>query len=1245
MADLIKASFRATNGLDAAGEKVINVATADKTKLTDGVNVDFFFKENTIQLYDTTRGYDSGFAIIYNNRLWVSNRIIPEPAGAFQETFWTAIRTDPKWTYVDVGPVTMQSGDYISANTSVNDLVLTLPNTPNDGETIFVRDVGGNLGYKSLKINTSNQRINFRNSQITSFTATRPYSQLMFVFSNRLWQLYVGENESIGTIITPSTGMFRSQAGDIIIRRYTTSAPCQIGLPKNAVTGDIIRTIDLDGLSPQNHLIVTTFDNTSSIGTIGTHSAEFRTAGDGFLVYDASDSIWRVYDADLRTRISVVTETTDLSPNQSVIVFGDNNATSKDITLNLPTDVAFGDTVEICLSYIRHGQTVTIKANAPDLIASTKLLLQFPRRSDYPPDVSWYTSEELIFNGYDDYAPTLELAFLQDPITLDKYWVVSENIPTIERVDATNNTTRKRLGVIALASQEQANVDLENNPEKSLAITPELLANRTSTESRRGIARLASTAEVNQDSTSTFLDTVIVTPKKLNERTATETRRGLAEIATQAETNTGTDDTTIVTPKKFAARKATTSMNGIITLVSSGAIAASDRDNPGTLVYNYNDTVKAITPATLHEARATKTTLGQLYQATETEVISAPIENPLVPLAVSPEMLHKKTATTTRIGFTQTATQAEVNAGTDNFKYVTPNTLNGRNASEILTGIAKISTQNEFDAGLLDNVISTPLKIAAHFSDVNRTEVISSSGLTQSGNLWNHYTLNILEATNVQRGTARLATQSEVDAGVEAKSIVTAATLSSKKATETTEGIIRVATQAESVAGTSSILAISPKNLKYIAQTESTWESTPLRRGFVKMTEGALTWVGNNTVGNTQDVELYAKNGYAISPYELNLTLSHYLPIEATAVNSTKFDNLASTQFIRRDINQTVDGILTLTKQLNTSAPVLSSSTGTFVDVVGTNTVNAGNSLGTASISILGKANNWKFNAVADGTTLLINDVLTLNQNGNASVKQTFNIGNRADSVNGYSVGGVVVLQNNALTTEVGNIVRPLVLKSPDASNIIADDGTQYKVLTEKNAVSLIGTSFVKKIGDTMTGRLTVNSAITVQLSEASISVIPTETTRGMWTAEVTTPAQYNLLPGYAVPVFGTNQDGSDNAIIVSYNLIKGPGTLAQFGVGTNYSYQVWNPRPTAIVPNHFARTQWIRNFNPLINGWDEWARVFTSQTPPTASDIGAVSSTGSAFNNMTVRDWLQIGNVRITPNVATRTVEFDWID
>ncbi|WP_457844058.1 hypothetical protein, partial [Staphylococcus aureus] len=88
-------------------------------------------------------------------------------------------------------------------------------------------------------------------------------------------------------------------------------------------------------------------------------------------------------------------------------------------------------------------------------IASSLQLLQFPKRSEYPPDTTWVMNDVLTFDGTTSYVPVLQLSYIEHAGS--KYWIVADNDPTVERVDSKDNETRKRLGVIALASQDQAN--------------------------------------------------------------------------------------------------------------------------------------------------------------------------------------------------------------------------------------------------------------------------------------------------------------------------------------------------------------------------------------------------------------------------------------------------------------------------------------------------------------------------------------------------------------------------------------------------------------------------------------------------------------------------------------------------------------------------------------------------------------------------------------------------------------------
>ncbi|QPI13523.1 long tail fiber proximal subunit [Salmonella phage vB_SalM_ABTNLsp5] len=1338
MADILKPAFRATSGLDAAGEKVINVAKADYNVLDDGVNVEFFIDENTIQAYDETRGYKKGFAVIHDQRIWVAQRDIDAPAGTFVPGYWTATRTDPKWITVASPTRQLASGEYIAVDSAASFTTFTLPPNPTDGDTIVIKDIGGRVGYNEIKLQASsapgggNQKIVRFGNQFTETLITKPFSYNMIIFANRLWHFWEAANEERGIRVEPNTAQFQSQAGDNVLRRYTSGAVIKFTLPKYANQGDMIKTVDIDGLGSKFHLIVETFDASSSLGKLGQHSMEFRTSGDGFFVYNSNEKLWYVWDGDRQTRLRVIRDDVELLANESVIVFGPNNTTPQTINITLPTGVAQGDVVKIALNYLRKAQTVNIKAAVGDKIASSVQLLQFPKRSEYPPETEWVLNDVLTFNGNISYTPVIELSYIEDSTTGGKYWVVAQNVPTVERVDSKDDLTRARLGVIALASQTQANVDHENNPEKELAITPQTLANRVATESRRGIARIATTAQVNQDTTFAFQDDLIISPKKLNERTATETRRGVAEIATQVETDAGIDDTTIITPKKLQARQGSESLSGIVTYTSTvGTTPATARDTVGTNVYNKNVGNLVISPKALDQYKATQVQQGTVYLSNQSEVNAGQTASGFANSAVSPETLHARVALDTRTGLIEIATQQETDTGTDYTRAVTPKTLNDRKATEGLTGIARIATQVEFDAGTLDNVISTPLKIKTRFNDTARTSVSAASGLVESGTLWNHYTLDIREANETQRGTARLATQTEVNVGTDDKTIVTPLKLHSKKSTESSEGIIRVATNTETTAGTSKVLAVSPSGLKYVVQTETTWEATALRRGFVKLTEGALTYSGNKVTGSgvkfnsgtglyeNDDTVLnaanYPKTGYAVSSYEMNKTLQNFLPINATAVNSEKLDGLDSLQFIRRDVDQTVNGSLTLTKQLNLAAPLVSSSTATFTDVTATNST-----FGT--VNVVNGTNKWKITAPSTGTTLTIGDttnVLTMNTaTGNVAALNNLSAGNDVQAKNNFVLNGRTIAtttgEASGATLSLGDNSQNLVLKTLDAGNIIANGGGAFKVLTEKNAVEIVDRNFVNQAGDTMTGVLRVNAPVRAFGTKPTLaSQVPTAETVGFWSVDINDEATYSKFPGYwtmvtkrqinidtvqtkpvgmsykdwnssgwltesgtngrdenndpikgpddqpiqVVPIRYRNPDGTlGDPVSTADNPIRGtwfdysvrdkevnyPGTLTQFGNTLDSCYQDWVCYPTGL---NGGTIRYTRTWQKNKNAWTTFSMVYTADNPPSAEEVGALPADNATMGNITILDWLRIGNVRIIPDPVTKSVKFEWIE
>lgn len=1295
----IKSSFRSTYGLDAAGEKVINVAKADKTVMSDGVNVEYVIQENTVQTYDPTRAYPAGFIVEFNNRIWIAKSVIPAPAGPFSEGKWRATRTDPKWTAVNTGEYQLQVGDYITVDTGTgNNVTLTLPSNAQEGDSIVVKDVGGQVGFVDLLIKTGIQSIYDRGTRLTEIYMTIPYSEFIFVYVNRLWNLYNGSEADLARYVQTGS-ISRISAGETIIRQYTRQEPITLTFPKNANNGDMIHFVGLENSTiPYYNLVLNSFDSNTSIISAGQTTTTIRRSLSGYFIFNATTKIWNLYDTDLSDRLRTVSSDTILFPGETVSVVGQDNTTVSTINLTLPTNVNPGDKVTVALNYIRTNQTVNIVAGGTDKILADKNLMQFPKRSSYPPAGNWVNVKQLTYNGGTDYPPTATFAYIDmGPI---KQWMVVSNVPALERVDPTNDSTRTRLGVIALANQSQANLDHENITvaSKELAVTPETLANRTALETRRGIARIATTAQVNlATGSASYADDLIVTPKKLDAKQATESMRGLAEIATQAEANGATDDARIITAKKLSARRATPTLAGIAPVVASGGVApvkvGDDRDGVGTLIYNKNDYSNIVTPKTLNELKAVEQSAGIVYLATEAEVIAGTDVGAGYPIVVTPGQLHKKTATETRIGFSEIATQAEVEAGTDDFRYVTPLKLASRIAKDNQTGIARFATQTEFNAGT-GQLIADPARIKTFLSTSSRTAVTAASGLTQTGNLWTTTTFNILDASESQRGTLKLSTQALTDAGVDDTTAVTPKKLQAKKSTTSTEGIIRIANSAETIAGTSGVLAVCPLNLKQVFQVEKSWEATTTRRGTVKLTEGALTFVGNNTAGSTAALDTYLSEGYAISPYELNKTLANYMPLKAKAVDADKLDGLDSSQFVRKDIAQTIAGAITFNSSATFKGNIIATG---IVDssswVRGTELkINKSSGASNEGLNLYGSAQTnglnrptygihfsssgnagngnygetsaawntyftqstttpttdvrgWIFQRVDGEATTSVASITTLGDatfNRNVDAKGAFN-------VNGKTAISVGSDANNVL---FGNTTNNTYIRTNNANAFyVQDSGSNYQIINQKNMRSILDPVYVNATGDTMTGRLNVTAPTTATISQtaAPVSTVPSAANFGTWTISVTDSAVYNMLPGYVVPVYDKSVETGETLPWISrYDEFKGPGTLSQFGssatngVGT---YQMWAPRPSANTANHNAQTFHMRHWNPVRNTWDGWGRVFTSNAPPTASDIGAMSNNGSVFDSMRIRDWIQIGNLRMYADPTTKTVRFDWIE
>ncbi|WLJ70173.1 tail fiber protein proximal subunit [Klebsiella phage Kpn BM7] len=1275
MSDLIKQHFRATNGLDAGGNKVINVAKADRTVMSDGVNVEYLIQENTIQPWANDRGYPEGFAVTMEKRIWVARADIAAPippaVNTFKQGDWISMRVDPKWEQYSSGTTELLPGTYANIDTRVNPVTLVLPkNKVEQGDTIVIRDIGGKPGINQalIKVQDSAPAMIFQGSILRELQLTRPYSMLLLTFTSARWYVTLSDLSSLARTIDSTTLDAATDVGaqvqssEYIVRYYTSNKKLTVRLPRYANHGDMITFAEPEGKTPLYHFTIKTYDANSSIGTEGTTSWTSKIKGGGVLIYDGPRKVWRINSIDMQQRIKAVTDDVVMQPNEAITIFGANNSTVKTISVTLPTQVAPGDTVRIGMNYMRKGQTVNIvtppapAGGTKDKIASTVGLLQFPKRSEYPPDAAWTQVDSLSFNGTSDYPPVLELAYIE--ATPNNYWIVSENISSIERVDSTNDTTKARVGVIALATTAQAQATSGHNDDR--AITPLTLSQRTATETRTGIAEIATQAEAN----STTEDTRIITAKKLNDRLATETMRGVAEIATQAETNGSTVDDRIVTPKKLNARKATATLDGIIQLVNTGGTPGTSRADSGTSngtgVYDHTDFSKAVTPKTLREYKATELASGCVWLATEAEVRNGTPASGNIPTVVTPETLHAKTSTIEAIGLIRIATQAEANAMSNALGNVaiTPATLNGRSASYTQTGITRYAIQEEFDGGSLENVSVNPKKIKDYFSRPARMTTRSEAGLAQSGNLWDGWTLNIQVPSETQRGTPKIATQTLVNAGTDDVDYLTSKKLQAKKGTESAYGIVKYATQADTNTGTANDVAVSPVHLKYVIQTSADWRAQDNVRGTVRVANGAVAWTGNSTTGS--DGVAKESNGYAVSPNGLKQALANYLPLNAKADNSALLNGLTSDQFIRRDINQTVNGSLTLTKVTTSSANIETSAILKSSKVETTGDIRISNA--TARLLLTSDTNAWSVQASANsGRIAFISENDTQNvhlsvyndsRGVTANVKFEAPVINATTQVQLAGTGVIALAGTNSIRLATSG--KGLELASSDAGNIIAAEGsTTYKVLTTKNKDSILDSRYVKSAGDTMTGNLTMNgSALVINGSEGWYDHTTTANTEkyaraGSWTVEIKNASKLATLPGYVVPIREENPLVPGSMIVTGYEEKTGAGgLLAQISVSSDYTYQTWTPYPSNTEQAAKARTHtmWTRVYNPYLKKFDSWMRVFTSATPPTAADIGAPSSVSTSVKTLEVQEWIKIGPVKIYPDRTSQTVKFEWV-
>ena len=1178
---MTKRAFRAESGLDAGGHNVQNVAYPRDGQKSDGVNVQYFIDNNTIQPFDKTRAYKRFFAVTHLKRVWIA-KIDTTANRDFDPSQWESLRVDPTWTPVNGTPVggrQLESGDYLTAYSVNSELEFILPDAPNTGDTIVIKDEGEYVHLNKILVTSKARPIGLDNRTTEQFTI--PGSMKTFIYSNLSggrWIVHTSVDKIASKVVSKSDTPNQLASGDRVYRKSSTGHVV-MQLPKYAVDGDVISTYDVDGLTSINGVTMQVHPDSGHTIAGGVTTVTSNGSGSGHFVYSANSKVWNLWDGDIRARWKNIQTNTSAKPFDHLNVVGGSGT----LTITLPSAAGDGDIVKVSNQYVVDGLSVkvSVASGTTHKIVGKSDQFVYPKYKDLPKNFAAVTRVNDITLST-NYGAVVEFYFNKST----NEWTFASVDTRVEHVDETN---RVRPGVAPLADQAEVNKNHEGNPRDDMIVTPKTLANKVALEDRRGIARIATAAELQLVTTGAHLNDVIVTPKRLNERQATETIRGLAEVATQTEANDNNNDTHIITPKKFNGRRATPSMAGVVrTIAQNTSNPGANRDTAGTGVYDWRDATHnepfVLTAKSLYEACATEMARGVACIATQGEANaqgSSAVDN----VIITPKKLDARRANESMAGIAEIATQTETNTGTDDTRVITPKKLNDRRATESLHGLAEIATQAEVDAGTLDTHIITPMKFKTWLSG-DRFTSQRVSGIKHSGNIWGKVTLDIDTATETQRGTLEVATQAEANdmAGSDIH-IITPKKLSARKATESLTGIIEIATQAETDAGTDHTRTVTPKTLGVYIHSAASAEMNENQNGTGHTASMAETWVGNDTAGSTQAASAYTHSPLVVSPRGLNHALQNYLPKKAKAVDSDKLDGLDSKQFLRSDTNGTLTGNLTVTGSV-------------------TSTLNHKSGYFTIAPFSSNYGQNYKC------------EIYFKEKDSGGTVEKYGLVINAIDRVASPSVGKDLNIWLN------GKQVYHQGFK-PTPNEI----GAYTKAEADNK--------FVDVAGDTMSGNLKIRRAGT------HIDLVDSGTADKTWRIEIS--EGYFKITENAVRTQMTMKPGGEThfAGVVRSN---GGFNLGNTLVIESDAKINWNKLKSVPSASTSAQGIVKLNNTLDSPSQTEAATANTIKILKEMIDSKA-GIEGAIMNDLKIKNWIRIGNVILRPNAANKTLDFIWTD
>lgn len=712
--------FKARLGFDANQNTIANVGNPKHP--LDAINLDHFDYNNSITVYRTDRGYYKNFITNYNNQLYHAISDIASPAGPFNGEKWKALSSAPVWDKVDSGMTPtyqIKSGSHLAVTTERGNLVLNLPASPMNGETINIIDVGGFVGYKSLTIKSRVNNIkdpkNIVNGviqNVDTILATVPRALYTFIYSTGFWEMHISLNDKFTFMhIKKGVTIFNAQTG-MHITDKSGNEETTITLPDFASNGDII-TYETTGQNNTFVEVKLTDENKTAVLDDNRRSFLFPTYTQLRFIYDALSDRWiSSYSAKIKkkTLVSGLSYQPRLNEDVTVVNFPTEETT---VTINLPKNAIEHDTFELFTNQTNSNISIEVVSDVdisyiPNTFGTTRF-------------------EEHNISG----TPTITKSITFKPVDLrmssilfvkrDTNWVIART-DDFNFVACPNSP--EIAGIVRLVTPEEMLTDVMTRG--NCAITPKLLETRISTQTRKGIVAIATQAEVNAGK----IDDKFVSPLKLLKMKATTSQEGVIFLASQAEVDTGTNANKAVTSRTLDMKLPNESgKKGVVSLVSTTVIGeGTSRTTSGQGIFNFNDDTLVITPKSLHQLISSEKSIGLAYKATEAEVLAG--TNSTSPLFVSPENLAKRTATESRTGIAKIATQTLTNAGVSDDTIVTPKKFMACISTEKQKGVALLATQKQVDDGTSNNIV-TPITLDAKLpNDDGKKGVVSLVALT-----------------------------------------------------------------------------------------------------------------------------------------------------------------------------------------------------------------------------------------------------------------------------------------------------------------------------------------------------------------------------------------------------------------------------------------------------------------------------------------------------------------------------------